>query len=49
MALLTSIRIDTFLQINDSINAVLTRYEAIKRGDWDSAEASAVPIELGGR
>ena len=36
---------DTFLQINDQINTVLTRYEAFKRGDY-AAAANPVPAEL---
>jgi len=37
----------TFLQINDQINNVLTRFEAFKKGDY-AAVANAVPTELGG-
>jgi len=37
---------DTFLQLNDSINSVLTRYEAFKKGDYSIA--AAVPPELAG-
>ena len=37
---------DTFLQINDSINTVLNRYEAFKKGDY-SVAANPIPAELG--
>lgn len=40
-----SVMPDTFLQINDQINTVLTRYEAFKRGDY-AAAANPVPAEL---
>jgi ADP-ribosylation factor-binding protein GGA len=36
---------DTFLQINDQINTVLTRYGAFKRGDYAAAR-NPVPAEL---
>ncbi|KAF8965411.1 hypothetical protein BDZ97DRAFT_1812020 [Flammula alnicola] len=37
--------LDTFLQINDQINTVLTRYEAFKKGDYTFA-ANPIPQEL---
>ncbi|KAK7689398.1 hypothetical protein QCA50_007190 [Cerrena zonata] len=38
--------LDTFLQINDSINTVLNRYEAFKKGDY-SVATNPIPAELG--
>jgi ADP-ribosylation factor-binding protein GGA len=38
---------DTFLQINDQINTVMTRYEAFKKGDY-SITANPVPAETSG-
>ena len=35
--------LDTFLQINDQINSVMTRYEAYQKGDYS---VTAVPSEL---
>ncbi|KAF8664206.1 hypothetical protein AX16_000769 [Volvariella volvacea WC 439] len=37
--------LDTFLQINDQINTVLSRYEAFKKGDYATA-ANPIPAEL---
>ncbi|EKM77742.1 hypothetical protein AGABI1DRAFT_115015 [Agaricus bisporus var. burnettii JB137-S8] len=37
--------LDTFLQINDQINTVLSRYDAFKRGDY-AAAANPIPSEL---
>lgn len=37
--------LDTFLQINDQINTVLTRYEAFKKGDYSFA-SNPIPQEL---
>jgi len=37
---------DTFLQINDQINTVLTRYEAFKKGDFSTAR-NPIPSETG--
>ena len=37
---------DTFLQINDQINTVLTRYEAFKKGDYSTAR-NPIPPEIG--
>jgi len=37
--------LDTFLQINDQINTVLSRYEAFKKGDYSFA-ANPIPHEL---
>ncbi|TFK69227.1 VHS-domain-containing protein [Pluteus cervinus] len=37
--------LDTFLQINDQINTVLSRYEAFKKGDY-AAAANPIPAEL---
>ncbi|KAF8736568.1 hypothetical protein AX14_014309 [Amanita brunnescens Koide BX004] len=37
--------LDTFLQINDQINTVLSRYDAFKKGDY-SAARNPVPPEL---
>lgn len=37
--------LDTFLQINDQINTVLSRYEAFKKGDFTFA-ANPIPQEL---
>ncbi|ESK91585.1 vhs domain-containing protein [Moniliophthora roreri MCA 2997] len=37
--------LDTFLQINDQINNVLNRYEAFKKGDYETAR-NPVPAEL---
>ncbi|KAF9476239.1 VHS-domain-containing protein [Pholiota conissans] len=37
--------LDTFLQINDQINTVLTRYEAFKKGDYTFA-SNPIPQEL---
>jgi hypothetical protein len=37
---------DTFLQINDQINTVLTRYEAFKKGDYATAR-NPIPPEIG--
>ncbi|KXN88517.1 putative ADP-ribosylation factor-binding protein C25H2.16c [Leucoagaricus sp. SymC.cos] len=37
--------LDTFLQINDQINTVVTRYEAFKKGDYTAA-ANPIPSEL---
>jgi len=37
--------LDTFLQINDQINTVLSRYEAFKKGDYSFA-ANPIPQEL---
>ena len=37
---------DTFLQINDQINTVLTRYDAFKKGDFSFA-SNPIPEELG--
>ncbi|PFH51604.1 hypothetical protein AMATHDRAFT_58708 [Amanita thiersii Skay4041] len=37
--------LDTFLQINDQINTVLSRYEAFKKGDYTAA-ANPIPAEL---
>lgn len=36
-----------FLQINDQINNVLSRFEAFKKGDY-TAVANAVPANLAG-
>lgn len=38
---------DTFLQINDQINTVMTRYEAFKKGDY-SVTANPIPAESQG-
>jgi ADP-ribosylation factor-binding protein GGA len=35
-----------FLQINDQINSVISRYDAFKQGDYVAA-ANPVPPELG--
>jgi len=37
--------LDTFLQINDQINTVLSRYEAFKKGDYSFA-SNPIPQEL---
>ena len=37
--------LDTFLQINDQINTVLSRYEAFKKGDYSFA-SNPIPHEL---
>ncbi|KAK2462807.1 hypothetical protein APHAL10511_005198 [Amanita phalloides] len=37
--------LDTFLQINDQINTVLSRYDAFKRGDYAAAR-NPIPAEL---
>jgi len=37
--------LDTFLQINDQINTVLTRYDAFKKGDFSFA-SNPIPQEL---
>jgi ADP-ribosylation factor-binding protein GGA len=39
------LREDTFLQINDQINSVITRYEAFKKGDFTVA-SNPIPTEL---
>ncbi|KAG6876486.1 hypothetical protein C0992_012812 [Termitomyces sp. T32_za158] len=39
--------LDTFLQINDQINTVLSRYEAFKKGDYATA-SNPIPAELAG-
>jgi ADP-ribosylation factor-binding protein GGA len=39
---------DTFLQINDQINTVLNRYEAFKKGDYETS-SNPIPAELAGR
>ncbi|KAG6908648.1 hypothetical protein DXG01_003826 [Tephrocybe rancida] len=39
--------LDTFLQINDQINSVLNRYEAFKKGDYETA-SNPIPTELAG-
>lgn len=38
---------DTFLQINDQINTVITRYEAFKKGDYTAAR-NPIPQEFAG-
>lgn len=38
---------DTFLQINDQINTVVTRYEAFKQGDYSTAR-NPIPREYAG-
>ena len=40
-----NVRTDTFLQINDQINIVLTRYDAFKKGDFSFA-SNPIPQEL---
>ncbi len=40
-----SVSLDTFLQINDHINTVVSRYEAFKKGDFSFA-ANPIPSEL---
>jgi ADP-ribosylation factor-binding protein GGA len=40
-----NVRTDTFLQINDQINIVLTRYDAFKKGDFSFA-SNPIPQEF---
>jgi ADP-ribosylation factor-binding protein GGA len=44
-SLFNSSLLDTFLQINDQINTVLSRYEAFKKGDYSFA-SNPIPQEL---